>query len=101
MWPYILRRLLLAIPTLLGVTVVVFLIMRVAPGDVALMIICGPAGDCPTDPAIFERLRAELGLDRPLYIQYFDWLYGMVTLDLGDRTSTTRRCRRCWRARRP
>ena len=83
MWPYILRRLLLAIPTLLGVTVVVFLIMRVAPGDVAIMIICGPIGDCPTDPAIFERLRAELGLDRPLYIQYFEWLYGLVTLDFG------------------
>ena len=41
MWPYILRRLMLAVPTIFGVTVVVFLIMRIAPGDVALMMIGG------------------------------------------------------------
>ena len=83
MWAYIVRRLLLAAPTLLGVTVVVFLIMRIAPGDLALMILCGPTGECSFDPAALDFIREELGLNKPLYVQYFDWLLGILTLDFG------------------
>jgi peptide/nickel transport system permease protein len=78
MWAYIIRRLLLAIPTLFGVTVLVFAVMRIAPGDVALLM-CGEG--CP--PATLEKLREDLGLNRPLYEQYFDWLGGLLTLDFG------------------
>ena len=77
MWPYIIRRLLLAIPTLLGVTVVVFLITRITPD--AIMLICPSWVDCSYDP--FDRIRDELG--KPLYVQYFDWLFGILTLDFG------------------
>ena len=82
MWSYIIRRLLLAIPTLFGVTVVVFLIMRVAPGDVAVLMLGGESGLVGT-PEQLEKLREELGLNRPLYVQYFDWLFGILTLDFG------------------
>ena len=83
MWAYIIRRLLLAIPTLLGVTVVVFLIMRVAPGDVAVMMIGGGEGGGIAQPEVLARIREELGLNRPLYEQYFSWLFGILTLDFG------------------
>ena len=74
MWTYIIRRLLLAIPTLLGVTIVVFGIMRVAPGDVAVLILGGDSGLVGT-PEQLEALREKLGLNRPLYVQYFEWLF--------------------------
>ena len=84
MWAYIVRRLLLALPTLLGVTVVVFLIMRIAPGDLALMIICGTSvGAVRSIQLPLTNIREELGLNRPLYVQYFDWLFGILTLDFG------------------
>ena len=82
MWPYIIRRLLLAVPTLLGVTVVVFVIMRVAPGDVAVLMLGGDSGLVGT-PEQLEALREKLGLNRPLYIQYFEWLFGILTFDFG------------------
>ena len=83
MWPYILRRLLLAVPTIFGVTIVVFLIMRIAPGDVAIMMLGGGEGGGGIDPEALARIRADLGLDRPLYEQYFTWIYGIFTLDFG------------------
>ena len=84
MWPYILRRLMLAVPTIFGVTVVVFLIMRIAPGDVALMMIGGATGGGGgIDLEALERIREELGLNKPLYEQYFTWIYGIFTLDFG------------------
>ena len=82
MWAYVIRRLLLAVPTLLGVTIVVFLIMRVAPGDVAVLILGGESGLVGT-PEQLEKLRESLGLNRPLYVQYFSWLFGILTLDFG------------------
>jgi len=83
MWTYIIRRLLLAIPTLLGVTIVVFGIMRVAPGDVAVLILGGDSGLVGT-PEQLEALREKLGLNRPLYVQYFEWLWGICTLNFGE-----------------
>lgn len=83
MWPYIIRRLLLAIPTLLGVTVVVFLVMRVAPGDVAVLMLGGESGLVGTQEEV-EALREKLGLNRPLYVQYFEWLFGILTFNFGE-----------------
>jgi peptide/nickel transport system permease protein len=70
---YVLRRLALAIPTLILVSVIVFAIMRFMPGDVVLRMVEGHAY-APT----VEALRKELGLDRPAYVQYAEWIGGIV-----------------------
>ncbi len=73
MRPYVLRRVVLAVPTLFLVSVLVFLIMQLMPGDVAIRMVEGHAY-APT----LEALRKDLGLDRPLHIQYLDWIGGIV-----------------------
>jgi peptide/nickel transport system permease protein len=70
---YVLRRLALAVPTLVLVSVIVFSIMRLMPGDVVIRMVEGHAY-APTVAA----LRAELGLDRPAYVQYFEWVGGIL-----------------------
>ncbi len=80
---YILKRLLLIIPTLLGVALIVFLIMRVIPGDVALMILGGDDGG-RIDQQQVNALRQQLGLDRPLIVQFGAWLWGVVRFDFGN-----------------
>ena len=80
---YILKRLLLVIPTLLGVAVIVFLIMRVIPGDVALMILGGDDGG-RIDQSQVDALRRQLGLDQPLIVQFGTWLWGVVRFDFGN-----------------
>ena len=73
MKPYVLRRLALAIPTLVLVSVIVFSMMRLMPGDVVIRMVEGHAY-APT----IEALRKELGLDRPAYLQYFEWIGGIL-----------------------
>ncbi len=80
---YILKRLLLIIPTLLGVAAIVFLIMRVIPGDVALLILGGDDGGGQIDAEALANLRAQLGLDQPLIVQFGAWLWGVVQFDFG------------------
>jgi peptide/nickel transport system permease protein len=80
---YILKRLLLIVPTLLGVALIVFLIMRVIPGDVALMILGGDDGG-RIDQQQVNALRSQLGLDRPLVAQFGTWLWGVVRFDFGN-----------------
>lgn len=82
---YTIQRILLAIPTLLGITLVSFLIMHLAPGDPVDLFLGGAAGGegISTDRrADLERtrqdLRRQLGLDRPLHVQYFAWLSNLV-----------------------
>lgn len=75
---YILRRLFLMIPVALLVTVAVFLLARLSPADPVLIF----AGE-ERDPAALAEIRAELGLDRPLPIQYLAWLSRAVQGDLG------------------
>jgi peptide/nickel transport system permease protein len=77
---YILRRLLLMIPTLLGVAVLVFLLLRVVPGDIVEM---RYAEGQFFNPELVAKERARLGLDRPLWRQFLDWLWGIVRLDFG------------------
>ncbi|MFS8581556.1 MAG: ABC transporter permease [Limnochordales bacterium] len=83
MLPYIARRLLYAIPTLLGVTFLVFVSVRLIPGDPAVAI----AGERAT-PELIEQVRLELGLDQPLLTQYGRFLLGLVQGDLGTSLRT-------------
>ena len=76
---YIIRRLLLFVPTLLLVSILIFLLIRVVPGDAALAML--GEGDF-TDEDV-ERARAYLGLNDPLHIQYYEWIRGILTGDLG------------------
>jgi peptide/nickel transport system permease protein len=76
---YLIRRLLLLVPTLLGVTIVVFVLVRLLPGDaVALQL-----QDARASAADEAALRSQLGLDRPVYAQYVDWLTTLARGDLG------------------
>jgi len=78
---YILRRLLWAIPTILGAVTIIFLLMNVLPGDIAMVILGEEGGQI--DPQQYAVLREQLGLNRPLYEQYFSWLWGLCRFDLG------------------
>src|SRR5262245_62720932 len=72
MWQYIVKRLLLMIPTLIGAALLIFLLMNIIPGDVALLIIGGDQGG-DINPRELAKLRTQLGLDRPLYEQFLTW----------------------------
>ena len=80
----IVRRLLIAIPTLVGATILVFVVMRVIPGDIAYALLAGEEGAAQVDPAALADLRRELGTDRPLHVQYVDWIAGLLQGSLGD-----------------
>src|SRR6266511_40324 len=80
---YILKRLLLIVPTLLGAASLVFVIMRVIPGDVALLILGCDAGG-HIDQKQLTAMRQQLGLDQPLIVQFGTWLWGVVRLDFGN-----------------
>lgn len=84
MTKYILNRLLIAIPTLIGITMLIFLAMRVLPGDPLAVIMSESSGSYVLDDADLAAARASLGLDRPLYIQYLDWMGQVVRGDLGS-----------------
>lgn len=82
MWAYIGKRLLLLVPTLIGAALAIFLLMHIVPGDVALLIIGGDQGG-DINPQEVAKLRAKLGLDQPLYVQFLSWLWGVARLDFG------------------
>jgi peptide/nickel transport system permease protein len=75
---FVLRRLMGGLPTLLLVTVLVFTLTRVLPGDPARLLL----GEEAT-PELVAQIREELGLNRPILVQYADWLWGLVRGDLG------------------
>ena len=79
MLQYVIKRLLLAIPILLAVVTLVFFVVRLAPGDPAQVIL----GDSASQESL-NSLRAELGLDRPILIQYGEFLLSVVKGDLGN-----------------
>ena len=78
MFFYSLKRLLVAIPTLLGVLTIVFFLVRVAPGDPAIVIL----GESASQEALMQ-LRQQLGLDQPLWNQYIDFLSAILQGDFG------------------
>ncbi|MBI4338947.1 MAG: ABC transporter permease [Chloroflexi bacterium] len=86
---YIARRVLLSIPTLIGATLLCFLILRVIPGDVAEMILEGEGGGL-AQPRSVEILREELGLNRPLHVQYLTWVWNSIRGDFGTSLQTGR-----------
>lgn len=77
---YVQRRLLIAIPVILGVATLVFVIMHLLPGDPAEVMLAQSGGQAEA----IERLRHQLGLDLPLHVQYFRFLGNLVRGDLGE-----------------
>jgi peptide/nickel transport system permease protein len=82
---YVLKRLLLVVPTLLLVSIIVFSLNHMLPGDVVVLMFEEKAY-----AKDLEALRAKLGLDRPLYIQYFSWIGQVTGGDLGESLWTKR-----------
>lgn len=78
---YILRRILVSIPVLFGVSVITFGLVHLTPGDVVDVI---TAVNPDLEQGEVQRLRREFGLDRPVYIQYFDWLTDAMQGDFGQ-----------------
>ncbi|MGH7739233.1 MAG: ABC transporter permease [bacterium] len=78
---YILRRLLLMVPLLLGISVISFAIMQLAPGDPASL---SAAMNQKIDPSYIEKLRASYGLNEPIPVQYWHWLSHLCRLDFGN-----------------
>jgi peptide/nickel transport system permease protein len=85
---YLGRRLLLVVPTLIGVAVLIFLMLRVVPGDIVEIKLRGEGGAVTQD--VIERERARLGLDKPLPAQFADWMVGLAILDFGKSMWTER-----------
>jgi peptide/nickel transport system permease protein len=82
MYKYILKRVLLMIPTLFGAAMLVFFLLRAIPGDVCEVRMAGTG--LYADPAQIEICRENLGLNKPLVMQFFDFVWGYATLDLGQ-----------------
>src|SRR3954469_12716760 len=81
MIPYVLRRLVQLIPTLIGISLLSFFLMQLAPGGpVDMMADLNPHVTAEAK----ARIRHEMGLDRPIGAQYLSWLRRIVTLDFGD-----------------
>ena len=78
---YTFNRLLLMIPTLLGVAVLVFIMLRMMPGDIVELKLLAEGGNVSLETLAVERAR--LGLDKSLWGQFGDWMVGLVTLDFG------------------
>jgi ABC-type dipeptide/oligopeptide/nickel transport system permease component len=85
MFRYVLRRLMLAVPVLLGVSICVFLMASLVPGDPATVL----AGDTASAEQV-ERIRRDLGLDQPIPIQYLRFLERLAHGSLGESTRTHR-----------
>ena len=78
MFGYIVQRILAAIPVMGFVALIVFLLLRLTPGDPAAIL----AGDAAT-PEQLARIRTQLGLDDPIYVQFFSWIWDMLRGDFG------------------
>jgi len=90
MLTYITKRLLLAIPTLFGITVVTFVVINLAPGDPAALQ-SSEIMDPEVSARVYEELRKHYGLDDPIHERYWNWLISLATLDFGNSMSTDSR----------
>jgi len=85
---YLVRRLLMGLIVVLIVTIIIFLLIRLLPGDPLLIYLTQQQyRDTAFDPAQLAQLRAQYGLDKPLFIQYFNWLGDMLHGDFGESLS--------------
>lgn len=75
-------------PTLFGVALVIFILMRIIPGDIVELRLAGEGG--MVDQAAIEQERVRLGLDKPLYEQFGSWLWGAIQFDFGESMWTGR-----------
>ncbi len=81
---YVVKRLLLFIPTLVLASILIFSLMRVLPGDPALLRLVGDTGATEWTAEDLARERARLGTDKPWLVQYFNWAWGMLQGDFGE-----------------
>ena len=81
---YLIKRLMLFIPTMLLVFTLVFVILRVVPGDPAVAMLMGGTTEVNFTQEDVDRLKAKLGTDRPLVVQYGTWIWGLTSLDFGN-----------------
>ena len=88
MHQYILKRLLLMIPTLLGTGLLVFILLRLIPGDICVLRMAGGSGY--VDPKAIALCQRELGLDRSYVVQFLDFIWGFVRFDFGNSMWTGR-----------
>ncbi len=84
MQAYVIQRLVLFIPTLMLVSLVAFFVIRILPGDPALVILVGQSGEGTFTQQELEALQARLGTDKNIFEQYGRWIWGAVRLDFGD-----------------
>jgi peptide/nickel transport system permease protein len=88
MWQYVIKRLLLMIPTLLGAAILVFFLLRAIPGDVCELKLAGTG--LYVDQEQIDICRKDLGLDQSLFKQFWDFIAGLVTFDFGKSMWTGR-----------
>lgn len=84
---YIFRRLLMTVPTIIIITVIIFVVLRIIPGNIVATMFGGTGGGegmQMVDPAAIEKLMSDLKLDQPLYVQYSHWIKGLLTGDMGN-----------------
>ena len=81
MWKFLLKRFLLMFPTMLGVAVVIFFLIRIIPGDVVELRMAGDRGAVSEEA--LQKERARFGLDQPAWKQFVTWMTGIVRLDFG------------------
>jgi peptide/nickel transport system permease protein len=84
MYRYISQRLTIMIPTLLGITILIFLTMRVLPGDPLALIMSESAGSYVLSDEELQAARASLGLDKPYHVQYLQWMGEVARGELGS-----------------
>lgn len=87
MYRYLIRRILLMIPTMLGVAIIIFVLMRLIPGDIA-EILLGESG--AINQEMIDLVNKQLGLDKPYLVQFTDWIGALVQGDLGTSMWTGR-----------
>jgi peptide/nickel transport system permease protein len=81
MWKYLLKRFLLMFPTILGVAILIFFLIRVIPGDVVELRMAGDRGAVSQE--LLDQERARFGLDQPVWRQFLTWMGGLARLDFG------------------
>src|SRR3984957_9959473 len=81
MYRYIISRFLLVFPTLIGAAALVFLLMRLIPGDICLVRL--GSGGSTFSPRALAPCHAEIGIDRPWIVQFLEFLWGLARLDFG------------------
>ena len=88
---YVLRRLLLFVPTLFGASLLVFVLLRLVPGDIAEILVYQTGSESSTvQKKQIQQIRTELGLDRPVLVQYGHWMWDALRGDFGQSYSQRR-----------